>query len=200
MKQQGSSESFGWKLGEILVQNGWITWEQLEEALNIQKQASKNLHRMLDQKSEMTNPSQVLNLGEILIQHGWIDWKQLQVALEIQKETGKLTGEILLEHNLVAKENLYRAIAIQQNRVFVDFSQIRIPKEAIEKIPYTVAKRAGFIPLLIQDQTIFIAISDTRDFRHEKEILEILPGYTIRHAIASPEAILRAIEMYYNYR
>ena len=31
----------GFRLGEILVQKGWITWEQLEEALNLQAQTGE---------------------------------------------------------------------------------------------------------------------------------------------------------------
>ena len=30
-------KGYKWRFGEILVQNGWITWDQLEKALELQK-------------------------------------------------------------------------------------------------------------------------------------------------------------------
>jgi type IV pilus assembly protein PilB len=51
-----------WRLGEILIQKKWITWKQLEESLQAQKQ-EKEL------------------LGEILIRKGYLSRKLLFLAL-----------------------------------------------------------------------------------------------------------------------
>ncbi|MBN1688829.1 MAG: hypothetical protein JW893_06980 [Candidatus Omnitrophica bacterium] len=63
-KKQNREEP-AWRLGEILVRNGHITWEQLEEALSIQKKTGKML-------------------GEILRGKGFVTSRDLYQALAIQ--------------------------------------------------------------------------------------------------------------------
>ena len=88
-----------WRLGEIMVQKGWITWEQLEEALKLQKEAESQQKFNATMVSPMNKPKSapVLSLGEILIRNGWIGWDQLSEALTLQKATGKILGKILLD-------------------------------------------------------------------------------------------------------
>ena len=54
-----------WRLGEILIQNGWITWNQLEEGLSLQKNCGGFL-------------------GEILIDRGYIQRENVLKALALQ--------------------------------------------------------------------------------------------------------------------
>ena len=53
------------RLGEIVVREGWVTWAQLDEALNIQKNSGRVL-------------------GEILVDKGYLTDKNLARALAIQ--------------------------------------------------------------------------------------------------------------------
>lgn len=57
-----------WRIGEIMLQRGWITWEQLEQALLLQQRCRARI-------------------GEILVQLGAISQSRLLQALLIQ--TGK---------------------------------------------------------------------------------------------------------------
>ncbi len=57
-----------WRIGEIMLQRGWITWEQLEQALVLQQRCR-------------------VRIGEILVQLGSISRSRLLQALMIQ--TGK---------------------------------------------------------------------------------------------------------------
>lgn len=63
------------KIGKVLVTRGYITEEQLKEAL----------------------VEQSLKIGEILIEAGHITMEQLNKALKYQKKSGKKLGEVLKE-------------------------------------------------------------------------------------------------------
>ncbi|MBI3317435.1 MAG: hypothetical protein HYZ85_05495 [Candidatus Omnitrophica bacterium] len=56
-----------WMLGEILIQNGWVTWDQLEQALTVQKENNRIL-------------------GEILIENRFVNRPTLYRALAAQYE------------------------------------------------------------------------------------------------------------------
>ncbi len=76
------------KLGELLVNRGYITEAQLKEALALQK----------------------LKIGEILLHLGDITEAQLKEALRLQKMQPKKLGEILIELGYVSSGQIHRAL------------------------------------------------------------------------------------------
>jgi len=185
-----------WRLGEILIQKGWINWDQLEEALSIQ-QKTKSL---TDNSKPGTGPSSagnVLQLGEILIKNGWLHWDHLNSALELQRQTGNRIGTVLLEKKYVSSKDLHHGIAIQFGKPFVDFSTIRIPPEVVHLVPRKAVYESHTIPLIRKEQTLLIAVADPMDVEPERYIQKILTDFDIRTAVACPEDISHAIQEYY---
>lgn len=76
------------KLGELLVNRGYITEAQLKEALALQK----------------------LKIGEILLHLGHITEAQLKEALRLQKMQPKKLGEILIELGYVSSGQIHHAL------------------------------------------------------------------------------------------
>ena len=50
---------------------------------------------------------------------------------------------------------------------------------------------------LVEDGTLLIAVSDTRDVSHEADLKKILKNYDIAVAVSAPSAIASAIKQYY---
>ncbi len=192
-------KEYQWRLGEILVQNRWITWDQLEKALEIQQVSNQSgmADILLDRGVITRKQAQVLNLGEILIRNGWVDWMQLREGLAIQRKSGRILGEILVENGFATSENLYRALAIQFKKAFVDFKKTEVSAEAIQLVPKRLAYEYRTLPLLKKDNVLLIAISDPKDLRAESEIAKAVHGLEVRSAVAVPEDIDRAIVKYY---
>ena len=189
-----------WRLGEILLQKGYITWEQLEEGLKLQKEAEKaaQLNSMVV-GSHVTSAKHtpVLNLGEVLVRHGWIGWDQLSDALALQKMTGKILGKILLEKGFVSEKDLQRALAIQFNMTFVDFEKVKIPHEVVQIVPKQLAYEFKAFPLVKKGDSLLIAISDPHNVNAEMALQKIVPGHTILVALATADDIQKALEKYY---
>lgn len=94
------------KLGDVLVDNGHITREQLEEALEIQR----------------------LRIGEILLYSGHISEAQLNEALRLQKrETNKRLGDILKELGYATSDEIKWAAS----RVRRKLGQVLLESELI---------------------------------------------------------------------
>ena len=108
-----------------------------------------------------------------------------------------MIGEILVEKGYVKKADLYRALAAQFSKVFVEFKRINIPKEVLSLVPKSFAYEHRIMPLLKKNGIFLMAISDPKDVQPEIEIRKYVSDCEIRTAIATPEEIRAAIEQYY---
>ncbi len=187
-----------WRLGEILVQKGWLTWDQLEAALKEQQKTKKKVDTILLENGFLTSTeSRSLCLGEILIKNGWLSWENLERGLEIQRENGSMLGEVLVKKGFVSNLNLYRGLAIQWGRPFVSFDKISIPASAIEAIPKHLVREYAIMPLLKKDGVLLIAVSNPHNINPELEIKKNVPDHEIRFVIAEPADLQAAILRYY---
>lgn len=187
------------KLGEIMVQQGWIQWEQLEKALEIQRQTGSMMGDIAAKQGYVgKKEGRILFLGEILIRNGWISWEALEKALRYQQESGKILGDILLEKNWVTKENLYNALAIQHNLPFVKVLEFNIPPEALRLVPRHIALEQKVLPLLKKDCVLVIAISNpSRLVSHSDLGFTIDQGWKLHYALSCPEHLDAALQRYY---
>lgn len=189
-----------WRLGEIMVQKGWVTWEQLEEALKLQKEAEvqrKQSETLVGTSPNKAKGAPVLSLGEVLIRHGWISWDQLSEALALQKATGKILGGILLERNYISEKDLQRALAIQFNMTFVDFDKVTIPPEIVHLVPKIVALENKIFPLVKKGNTLLIAVSDPHDVNCQIALQKVVPDCDLLIALATRGDIEKALVKYY---
>lgn len=83
------------KIGRILVSQGYITQEQLYEALK----------------------EQSLRIGEILVQNGRLTPRQLAHALQIQKKRKRRLGELLTELSYSKEEDIRWALSRAHRRL-----------------------------------------------------------------------------------
>ena len=187
-----------WRLGEILVQKGWITWEELEAALKIQQETRAEMTNILSDMGVVTKKnSQVLNLGEILVRQKKITWKNLEMALEIQQSTRKVLGEILVDWGLITRKDVYRALAEQFYMAYVDFDSVNVPREILDLIPKAFAAEYKMMPLVKKENILLIAISDPLDVRAESVLRQRHRNLEVRSALAPHDEIEKAIERFY---
>jgi len=83
------------KLGKLLVSDGYITREQLKEALVEQEQ----------------------RIGEVLLQDGRVSAQQLEEALRQQKQIRARLGDLLVELGFVTEEDIHWALGKLDRRL-----------------------------------------------------------------------------------
>ncbi|WP_239984763.1 glycosyltransferase family 2 protein [Sporolactobacillus pectinivorans] len=131
------------RIGERLLIRGAITAEQLNQALEDQSRHGGRIGDTLvhlgyvtrDQVEQILDQSfRRLLLGEQLVQSGDLRREELQKALRYQEKIGGDIGEILLSMNLITQNQLYGALAVQ-NQVgrLISYNKYDAEKNKIPK-------------------------------------------------------------------
>jgi hypothetical protein len=133
-------ERTGKRLGELAVEKGFITQDELVDYLIAQIRGSQVVDDSLRELGRMTTEekwerlSQHERLGEILIKRQVIRLSELVEAIEIQKQNPeKHLGEVLKEKGLISESDLDEALRMQ-------FQQTETLRNTIEEIQSAPAK------------------------------------------------------------
>lgn len=183
------------RIGEIFIQKGYITWDQLDEALRIQYQAAHA--DIAGGKGGGREKGTFLSIGEILINQGWIKADDLAAALKLQTETGDILGSILIKKGYVTEKNLQRALAIQHGMSFVEAEKINVPAEVLKLIPKHLAYQFQVLPLVVQGTKILIAVSNPKNAEGIAGVEKLLSGYEVLTALMTPPDLNSALNKYY---
>lgn len=113
------------KLGEVLIAEGLITPDQLNEALEVQRAQGGRIGTILVSLGYVaqaqvdfvveSNKKEPARIGEILRDGGYLTQEQLDTALTLQRHSGGRLGDILLYYGFVPADVLNREIATQRS-------------------------------------------------------------------------------------
>lgn len=111
------------KIGEIAVNKGLITKDDLLRYLEIQINEGKVVDESLKELGVMTNDEkwdrliQHERLGEVLLKRNVLKLSQLTEAIELQaKNPGKHLGELLIEKGIINEKDLDEALEWQEKQ------------------------------------------------------------------------------------
>lgn len=194
------------KIGEILIEQGLVTEEELLKALDLQKKhrniplgqilvklgiiAKEQIDQVLGDFVENQSRKK---LGEILIEQGIINERQLHEALEEQRATGAKLGEILLKRGNISREILLNMVAAQLSIIRVNTQNIKIDTDLVHKLPEALYKKYKSLPLYEKQGRITVAMVDPTDLK-AIEHLKFRFGKEIEPVMDSEENITSKIE------
>lgn len=135
-------------------------------------------------------------LGEILIEAGAITEQQLQDALEVSKERRSILGNTLVDLGYIEEKTLYKGLEYLFHVPYVDLTETVIDKDAVGKIPESLAKKHGIIPIKKENNLLTVATSDPLNFYAIDDVKNIT-GMEVAVVITPPKDILGAIDRYY---
>jgi len=136
------------RVGDILVDDGKISKQDLEESI-------------LDVPTSGKNKKQRLMVGEVLVAEGLITEAQLLDALEKQKKAkGKRLGEILVESGVITEEAMLIAMAIKLRMRFIDLAHITPSLEARNMVAPSMARKHFLLPIFVDDKKLIVALTD----------------------------------------
>jgi len=93
--------------------------------------------------------------------------------------------------------SLYRAAAEMRGLKFVDYAQISPDTELLKKIPQTLVRRKGVLPITLEQSGAALAISDPDD-RANLEAIKRMLGMPLQVVVAEPSTLNAAINRAYN--
>jgi len=189
------------RLGELLVNSGIVTEEQLLAALEDQKKNRRLLGEIIVERGYTTKEKLDATLahqygsalGEILIEKGYVTFEQLQNAMEDQKSSSKTLGEILIDRGYVSETDLMDGLSKQYKIPYVRLTTYQINPDVIGKIPLDALKKHCVFPIDVQDNMLVVATCNPEDFVAESD-LRFLSGMYIKFVLAARSELLSFLE------
>ncbi len=143
---------------------------------------------MLDPESEI--------LKGMLLDEGLCSEEQLEEIEEEFDRTGKMFQDLLVDYEIVTKDELMGLIAKNLGTDIVDLSYFDVDKEVIDMIDPSTIRMYGVIPLRYEDDVLTVASANPLNYQVAEELHFIL-GKNVQIVIADQDDIDAAIEKYY---
>lgn len=194
-------------LGHLLINHRLITEAQLEEALEIQQvtRSYQPLGQILvergtlaqaDLKAILDAYRKRSRLGDLLVKSEVITAEQLALALEEQKQSGLRLGETLIKLNYITEETLRRALCAQLSIPFVDLNAYVLDPRLTKLINRHYAKKHLVVPVLMNGDSITLAMEDPTDTAIVEEIRSFT-GCSISVVTSTYQTLRRAFRRLY---
>lgn len=140
-------------------------------------------------------PVAYMRLGDLLISAGVIRPEQLNEALAIQKQTRERLGDVLINNGIITEQQLIEALQMQLGVDFVDLTAVSIPLELARFVPRSIAKKYCVVPVKLQKDELYVAMSDPLNFEAQEEVKsashkQVVPMIATRRAVEQAIATL----------
>jgi type IV pilus assembly protein PilB len=198
------------RLGELLIQRGLVTEDQLTDALARQRLENNRtaLGQILVKQNILTQQQldPVLDtfgkrprLGEVLLRHGTITREQLDHALVTQKKAHGPLGQLLIKLGYLDDPSMRQALAIQLDIPYLDLDRITIDRSLSKTVNHNYARRHSVVPLTVVGQMLTVCMDDPTQ-RGVVEDLNRSTGKVVTVVTASHASIRRALVRVYEDR
>jgi hypothetical protein len=151
--------------------------------------------RKLGRKSKRP-PLEKRPLGQILLDDRVISANQLKDAQALADELGIDLGQALVQKQYATWDQATRALAQQHNLPYLDLADPKVVPELIAKIPADIAVRENLFPLLVDEQTLLVAVTHALNLE-TLELLRFRVGMPVRAVLSEPPAIRKLVQKHY---
>ena len=135
-------------------------------------------------------------LETILLEQGSLTREALKEAERISRQDRQPLTTVLLEHDMVAENDLLQLLAAQQGMDFVDLKETEIGHDAVDAVSAKLASHYGVMPVKLDAGVLTIAVSDPLDMSPAEDI-ETNLGYQVERVVASRTDIREALRRHY---
>ncbi len=136
-------------------------------------------------------------IKDILMQSDLIPLDELKKIIEDSAASGTKLTKLIVDRNLIGKEQLYQAIAKKINVEYRKLDDMVIPSEEVLRVyPQDLASTTRSVPIFIKNGIFHIAMEDPIDV-FEIDQIQLLINYPIEIYLSSPEEIENALNLIY---
>jgi type IV pilus assembly protein PilB len=136
-------------------------------------------------------------LGEHALEMQLLTKEKLAEALDIQKKSGRLLGQVLLEHKFLPEADLFKIMSRQMGIPLVSLRPGLYDAAAIGMVARDVARRLNVLPMFRIHETLTLATADPEAIPALDEIQDIT-GCKLRLVLVRREDIARNLAEAYS--
>jgi len=197
------------RIGELLVDKGLMTREQVETALKESQRRGELIgktmirlglvsgEQLLQVLAEQLGIAFYPNLGQLLVSKGLASPQQMEAALRESQRRGEILGKTILRMGLVAEEQFLQVLAEQLGITFApSLKEVQVADQLIKVVPARFVLHYKFMPLELKGTVMKVAVSDPMAV-WVTEDLRLNLGYDIERVLAPEKEIQAAIRRYY---
>lgn len=132
----------------------------------------------------------------LLIKSGVLSKDQAVDADNLARQQNTTLAAALIKLGYATEEEVMRALAKTHRLPYVDLDSLNIPERIIELMPESVARENAVLPLMVEDGSLTVAMSNPADV-DTMEKLRFILNRDIRVALTSRSKILEFINKMY---
>ncbi|MEW6587453.1 MAG: ATPase, T2SS/T4P/T4SS family, partial [Nitrospirota bacterium] len=194
-------------IGELLVEEGYISEKQLQEALAAQMKQRTYVPlgemcvrlRFISRaelKDILKKHKKRVFLGELLVNMGLISQEEIEQALEIQRIEGKKLGKILVEHGFITESNLINSLSTQLGIPKIIPTVGLIDPGVLKGISKAFLQKNECLPIYRDGDVVTVIMSDPLSDETITTMKNVFKC-KIEPAIASSDDINKALKLIY---
>ena len=128
---------------------------------------------------------------QILIERGFLTQDQVDAAAKSMKAENETTLDVLVSGGTIGEDEVLGTVADQFGLKYCHVNADAINPEVVKKIPADIAKKYGVVPVVADDDSITVALSDPRGYDAIDSLRYVLHGQDVQ-AVIAPRAEVRA--------
>jgi type IV pilus assembly protein PilB len=145
-----------------------------------------------------------LSIGERLVAEGLISRDQLEIALKMQRENKdparSMLGALLVELGFITESALAEVLSESTGIEQFNPKATLLDSNLIKQIPKNIALRHKVIPVMLEDNSVYLAMADIYNVLAIDQVQRHFPrNYKIVPLYCSEGDILEMIDNYYDY-
>lgn len=145
----------------------------------------------------MPAPSaQVKSIIDLLVAKKLATEAQLQPAVEEARKGDKPIQQVLVDKKLLEKNALLKVLADEWRVKAVNLADMEVDLDVVKTIPDSTAKRHRAVPFAKEENVLFVAMVDPRDFFAVEDI-QLRTGFEVQPYLALPGDIFALLEKAY---
>lgn len=133
---------------------------------------------------------------EILQDNKLLTDEQLQQAQEETKKTSEPLQSVVVRLNMISRVDLLRTLSQEWSVKAVNLDEIEIDPEVVKLIPEAAARRHRAVPFVKEENILFVAMSDPKDFFVIEDI-QLRTNFEVQPYLALPEDVSKVLDKAY---
>ena len=128
---------------------------------------------------------------QILIERGFLTQDQVDAAAKSMKAENETTLDVLVSGGTIGEDEVLGTVADQFGLKYCHVNADAINPEVVKTIPADIAKKYGVVPVVADDDSITVALSDPMGYDAIDSLRYVLHGQDVQ-AVIAPRAEVRA--------